>query len=650
MKKTIVQKVMMFVLAVAMLFATPMTAYAAGATTPTGIPISEIGSRIDEIVAAYMHEFTPGLAVAIVHNGEIVFMQGYGYADIERRMSVDPETTAFSFASISKLFVYVSLMQLVEQGLLDLDNDIHNYLPEDLARQFNFRYSFTMRDLLNHSAGFAENNFNEAWSVEDNPSEISLRDGLILSQPVQIYQPGTATAYSNWGSALAAYVVSYVTGVSFSDYLQYNVLNPLGMVSTLSQPHWFENTAFGQNVARGYVLDGDGNFNETIWVYSTTYPSGNMLGSVADLAQFAIALMPQHDESSPLFENRSTLDLLLSPSYTAPLRGTHHGFMTYDAVLPAVGHSGGHPGFNTDFVIVTSEGFGIIVLTNAQGGLSIIEKLLDLVLGNTMGDVSAVNGLPDARGVEGTFVLLRRNAGNIIEPANSMLGTHIAVSAIDENIITLTRGLPPIPGITGEDSIITYRQVAPNLFRAIDANSVMAHYMARTMYEIYFIMENGQPIGISMRGPIDATIMTFSQSMTALVLGQIATYGGTLFFLIASIIVLIRLLRKKGTNTAFRHLSNGLLLCGLLFGINLIIADMRMIAGMAGGLHFYMFASHIWINYILLAVTVLLFATSMVFFVRDKTSAKRKILYFASIASLGVFLFALWQWNFFVMM
>lgn len=648
MKKLIFQKVMMFVLVVAML--TPITTYAIGATTPTGIPISEIGSRVDEIVANYMHEFTPGLAVAMVHNGEIVFMQGYGYADIARQLPVDPETTAFSFASISKLFVYVSVMQLVEQSLLDLDNDIHNYLPSDLAEQFNFRYSFTMRDLLNHSAGFADNNFDEAWSVEDNPHEISLRNGLVLSQPVQIYQPDTATAYSNWGSALAAYVVSYVSGVSFADYLQHNVLSSVGMGNTLSQPHWFGNTAFWQNVARGYVPDGNGSFDEAIWVYSSMYPAGNLLGSVADLSQFAIALMSQDDAPNPLFENRSTLDLLLSPSYTAPLRATHHGFMTYDAVLPAVGHSGGHPGFNTDFVIVPSEGFGIIILTNAQGGATLIEKLLYLVLGNTMGDVPLVSGLPDARGVEGTFVLLRRNAGNIIEPANAMLGTHIVVNAIDENTITLTRTMPPIPGITTDDLIITYRQVAPSLFRAIDANSIMARYVARNQPEIYFVIENGQPIGISMSGVVDATIMTFSQSMTALVLGQIATYGGTLFFLIASIIVLIMHLRKKGTNTTFRHLSNGLLLCGLLFGINLISADMRLIAGIAGGLRSYMFAPHIWINYMLLVVTVLLSVTSIVFFMKDKVSIKRKVLYFSSIAFLGVFMFFLWQWNFFVMM
>ena len=144
--------------------------------------------------------------------------------------------------------------------------------------------------------------------------------------------------------------------------------------------------------------------------------------------------------------------------------------------------------------------------------------------------------------------------------------------------------------------------------------------------------------------------MTFVQSMTALVLGMALTWGSAVFFLITVAVMLIKFLRRKETLTTFQHISNGLLVCGLLFGINLIVADIRLIVGIASGFHSYMFAPHIWINYTLLVVSVLLFVTSIVFFTRDKTSTKRKVLYFSSIACLGVFMFFLWQWNFFVMM
>lgn len=650
MSKTIFKKVIPCVLAIIILLSTPMTAYAAEATTPTGIPFSEIENRIDEVIAAYMHEFTPGLAVAVVHNGEIVFMQGYGYADISRQIPVNPEATAFSFASISKLFVYVSVMQLVEQGLLDLDNDIHNYLPVDLVGQFNFRYSFTMRDLLNHSAGFADNNFNEAWSVEANPAEVSLREGLLMAQPVQIYEPGTATAYSNWGSALAGYIVGHLTNMEFADFERENIFAPLGITNTLSQPHWFNNTAFWNNVARGYYPGDSGNFNEAMWVYSSMYPAGSLLGTVADLAQFAIALTPAQNEPGPLFENRATLDLLLSPSYTAPLRGMNHGFIAYDAVFPAVGHSGMHSGFNTEFVIVPSERFGIVTLTNAQGGSLIIEKLLDLVLGNTMGDVPIVTGLPNAASVEGTYVLLRRNVGNLLEPAAAMAGTHVVIQAIDENTITLTRAIPPILGFEGVEPVVTYRQVAPYVFRAVHANSPLASNLARTTGEIAFIMQEGQPILLSMSGAVDATPMTFGQSMAALALGMVVTWGGAVFFLIANIVVLIKFLRRKKALTTFQHLSNGLLACALLFGINLIIADTRLLAGVTTGLHSYMFAPHIRLNYILLILSVVLFVASIIFLQKDIVTLKRKILYFSTIAILALIVTFLWQWNFFVIM
>ena len=173
--------------------------------TPSGIPFLELESQIDALVKEYIGKTVPGAAIVVFHNGEIIFSRGYGYADIELGIPVDPAVTVFEHGSISKLFVWTAVMQLVEQGFLDLDAIVTTYLPEDVAARFAFKKPFTMRDLMNHAAGFEEvllNLFADADTIEERRG--TLEEALLTLQPMQIFEPGTVGAYSNWGSAFAA--------------------------------------------------------------------------------------------------------------------------------------------------------------------------------------------------------------------------------------------------------------------------------------------------------------------------------------------------------------------------------------------------------------------------------------------------------------
>jgi CubicO group peptidase (beta-lactamase class C family) len=642
-------KVLLFFLTATLLLTMPTSAYATQLTAPTGIPISEIESRIDEIVANYMYEFVPSIAISIVKDGEIIFSRGYGYADIAQQIPVDPRTTVFQHASVGKLFVWTATMQLVEQGLIDLDNDIHEYLPSDLASQLNFRYSFTMRDLMNHSAGFANFLFNQIHDAETVENMGTLRNALLTMQPNQIFEPASAKAYSDFGSALAAFVVQYVSGFSaFADFERENILDLLGMNNTRNMPHWFGDDAFLQNMARGYALGSDGEFYETFWTYSSMYPAGSLRGTAEDLARFAIALMPPQGEPSPLFQSRNTLDLMFSPSYDNPsvLRGSHHGFMTRNALHPALGHGGGLPGFSTQFVIVPSERFGIVALTNADGGVAFIEKIVDLLIGNTMDLVVPIyDNLPNASSVAGTFVSLRRHEGNILEVSNYMLGTHLTIDAIDENTITLTRsamGTMPL--------VVTYRQIAPYVFRAVSADTPIARYYARRVYEIEFIMEDGQPVRISTSDNIDYTLQTFGQSQTAFMLGMALYWGSAIFFLVMPIALLIVFLIKRNRESSvFNRLSTGLLLCGTFLALNWIIYDVRFFAE-EPFIQTTTLIPHTWIGYIVSALSVVVLVASILFFIKDSVTTKRKVLYVSTVTALVLHLFVLWQWNYFVML
>jgi len=605
---------LLFALSFSILHAPPLFALASSATTPTGIPLSEIENRIDELVANYMRKFTPGTAIVVVHDGEVVFSRGYGYADIGRQIPVDPATTVFEYGSISKLFVYVSVMQLVEQGLLDLDTDIHVYLPEDLVRKLNFQYNFTMRDLLNHSAGFGGFNFNISQDAENVTIKRTLREALIATQPPQIFEPGAATTYATFSSALAAFIVSYISGQDFSDFERANVFNPLGMNNTRNQPDWFGDSTFMQSNARGHQPNRRGGFNEALWTYISAYPGGAVRGTAEDLARFAIALMPPDGESGLLFNNRNTLDLMLGPSFADPkiLRGTHHGFFSYDGIYPTIGHSGGTVGFGSQFAIVPSHQFGVVVLCNARsayGSGIFMDKVLDLLSGSSRDSVlSSPGNLPDAANVAGIYVSLMRSEGNIFEPLNIILGTHMIVEAIDENTTTLTIG-----GVT-----TTYRQIEPYVFRAISAGCAAGFLRLRTMYEIYFRMENGQPIGISSSYINDATLQTFGQSMLAFAGGLGLLMISTIYFFVISIIIFTGFLREKNRGVApFYHASNGLIICGLMFAANWISTEIRFLSSVMF-IQTSTIIPHVWINYILLVLLSLLLIVSLVFWKKAK--------------------------------
>lgn len=137
-----------------------------------------------------------------------------------------------SWGSATKSRVWISVMQLWEQGKIDLDADIREYLPADFLTNLRYGAPVTITHLMNHNAGFQE-----AYAdlfVKDPGAVRSLEDALKAHEPEQIYAPGTVTAYSNWGVALAGYIVERISGEDFAGYVHRHIFEPLGMEWALS--------------------------------------------------------------------------------------------------------------------------------------------------------------------------------------------------------------------------------------------------------------------------------------------------------------------------------------------------------------------------------------------------------------------------------
>ena len=173
----------------------------------------------------------PGAVVSVVKDGQVVTTRGYGWADTGasggQPVAVDPQKSLFRVASVSKIPTSIAAMQLVEQGKVDLDADIRAYLDFEIERRFD--EPLTLRHLLTHSAGFEEHG--------------SLTPGTDLEafvkndSPAQVFAPGTTPGYSNYGMALAGYIVQRVSGQPFEAYVREHVLEPAGMTSsTYEQP------------------------------------------------------------------------------------------------------------------------------------------------------------------------------------------------------------------------------------------------------------------------------------------------------------------------------------------------------------------------------------------------------------------------------
>src|SRR5690554_6145935 len=103
--------------------------------TPSGIPMDDLEEFIDQYVENYIDVTTPGAAILVIMDGEVVFSKGYGYGNIEEQIPVDPANTVFEYGSISKLFVYTTIMRLSEEGKIDLNEDIREYLPEGFLKK-----------------------------------------------------------------------------------------------------------------------------------------------------------------------------------------------------------------------------------------------------------------------------------------------------------------------------------------------------------------------------------------------------------------------------------------------------------------------------------------------------------------------------------
>lgn len=316
-----------------------MPIFATEATTlPSGIEFSQIAKTIDSYVAEN-EKTNAGLSVAIFSEDNILYEGYHGYADKENQITVD-KNTVMEWGSATKILVWVSAMQLVEEGKLSLTTDITEYLPEGFLTKLQYDTPLTMYNLMHHTAGWQETLIELMRAKEKKSS--TLEATLRQSEPHQIFEPEEFTAYSNWGVALAGYIVEQISGQPFHEYVHENIFAPLKMNHTalnadLSDNPWVKE----QRKSLKYYLATGEILGSPHFYYIYLYPAGMATGTLTDFLHFAMALIPDETGKSPLFKEAKTLKEFLATSHyyeNGKTPRNSHGLWAGSYKVSTIGH------------------------------------------------------------------------------------------------------------------------------------------------------------------------------------------------------------------------------------------------------------------------------------------------------------------------
>lgn len=455
----------------------PPTTAPATRAAPLATPPASAGPRqlTKADVDAWLDGYLPyalqsgdiaGAEVAIVKDGQILTARGYGYADVEKRRLIDPDKTLFRPGSVSKLVTWTAVMQLVDEGKLDLDRDVNSYLDFKIPPRDG--KPITLRQILTHTAGFEET----AKDLIAYDPKYAMPLGAYLKRytPKRILAPGTTPAYSNWATALAGYIVERASGMSFDDYLDKRIFAPLGMVNTsFRQPLPKHLQA---NMARGYSRASE---KPTPFEIVVPAPAGSMSSTATDMARFMIAHL---EGGRGVLSPRAWQAMHNSPlTLLPPLNRMQLGFFETNVNGRKVNsHLGDTMGFHTSLHLFMRERTGFYVSFNSGGKEGAVNALrgamfqdfADRYFPGTQRDgrVDPKVAAAHAKLMSGNWIASRRPDSNFLKFITLLGQSSISANENGELIVSNLLGANGVPR--------RWVEIAPFVWRDVDGDDRLA--------------------------------------------------------------------------------------------------------------------------------------------------------------------------------
>lgn len=405
-----------------------------------------------------------GATLVVVKDGKILFSKGYGFSDVASKKPVLPNETLFRPGSISKLFTWTSVMQLFEQGKLDLDKDVNEYLDFKIPDAFG--KPITLKNILTHTPGFEEQIKDLISFGVESPN---LSDYVKTHIPQRVYAPGTVPAYSNYATALAGYIVERVSGKPFSEYVQENIFKPLKMErSTFLQPL---PEAFAANMSGGYEAAST---EAKPFEFVSAFPAGSLSSTADDMAQFMLAHLQNGQLGDARILKPETAKLMHSALFTLDkaANAMAHGFYEENSNgLRIIGHGGDTLYFHSDLHLIEEKGVGFFISYNSAGRnqsggrAAIWRAFLDRYYPRPLDEPAMETARQDAQAVAGTYINSRMSETTMFK-ALSLLGL-VKVIANEDGTIQL----PMFMKQNGKPKV--WREVAPMTFREVDGQDTI---------------------------------------------------------------------------------------------------------------------------------------------------------------------------------
>jgi len=474
---------------------------------------SDLEAFLDGMMPAQLErENIAGAVISVVKDGKLLLAKGYGYADLEKRQPVTADATLFRPGSISKLFTWTSVMQLAEQGKLDLDKDVNSYIDFQIPPTFGKHV--TLRDIMTHTAGFEETA--RDLFVADAQHLTPLDQYLKQHLPKRIFPPFVVPAYSNYATTLAGYIVQRVSGKPFEQYVAENILAPLEMKrTTFLQPLPAELQPL---MSQGYRKASD---KPKSFEFVEAFPAGSVSTTARDMANFMITHLQDGKFGDKQILRPETAKLMHSRTFGSDdrLNGMALGF--YEESRNGqriIGHGGDTEYFHSDLHLILAENVGLFVSYNSAGrgevsGRGILfDKFLDRYFPHDPPAAAKIeNAKADAAAIAGLYKVSRRADSSFLK-LFSLLGQMKVLPNADGTI-----SLDPLKG--PNDELRKFQEVQPFLYREVHGQDEVAFKKdadGNWQFQVEIPVFIFQRVGLSENKYFNYALLTFGLSIVAL--------------------------------------------------------------------------------------------------------------------------------------
>ena len=440
--------------------APPAAPVAQAAPSPIAHPLdkADLEALFDGIIPLQLERSdVAGATVHVMKDGQTLLLKGYGFADQEKKTPVDPATTAFRLASISKLFTWISVMQLVERHKLDLDTDVNTYLDFQIRPAFG--KPITLRNLMTHTAGFEEVGRNLLFV--DTKYKIPLRQFLIENQPNRLFPPGVIPAYSNYGVGLAGYIVEHISGQPFEQYVRDHIFTQLGMThSSFEEPVPVPITP-----SEGYRSTDQKPIGFEIFIPA---PAGGVSSTATDMGRFALALLNGGELDGKRILQPETLAAMWTPQFRASdaLAPICMGFYeVWRNGVHFIGHEGDLIAFHSMFFLQPQKKLVLFVSYNSSGSANknrgeIIRAFADRYFPSADKPKYLKLSSAEAQEYAGTYMPTRRADSNVTAIANLF---QQGVASVEKDGVLTVDVLK-----NTHDHVAKWKPIAKDLWQQVD--------------------------------------------------------------------------------------------------------------------------------------------------------------------------------------